>query len=176
MDNIEQNKIDSYLTFKLGEEEYATHVGNVLNILEMTSITKVPKSPEYMKGVINLRGMVLPVIDTRTKFGMPETEYTDKTCIVVMDLELDGDLVHVGTLVDQVVAVLEIDEKQIEDPPGIGSTYQSEFISGVARVDDHFIMILDMINIFSTSEITNLKEKTNEAVEKKVNTEAEAVD
>ncbi len=106
---------------------------------------------------------------------MKETEYTDKTCIVVMDLNLDGDIVHVGTLVDQVVAVLEIEEKQIEAPPGIGATYQSEFISGVARIEDHFIMILDMINIFSTGEITSLREKTNKAKEKEVSKEVEEV-
>ncbi len=150
-------KIISYLTFKLGEEEYAAHVSKVLNILEMTKITKVPKAPEYMKGVINLRGMVLPVIDTRIKFGMEETEYTDKTCIVVMDLDIDGDIVHVGALVDEVVAVLEIDPDQIEPAPSIGTTYQSEFIAGVAKVDEKFIMILDMIKVFSTEEMEVIK-------------------
>lgn len=166
MNISEQIKTDSYLSFRLGDEEYATHVNEVLNILEMTRITKVPKAPEYMKGVINLRGMVLPVIDTRTKFGMPETEYTDKTCIVVMDLELDGELVHVGALVDEVVAVLEIEEGQIEPPPSIGNTYRSDFISGVAKVGDNFIMILDMIKIFSTTEITSLMKTVDKAKKK----------
>ena len=106
-------KINSYLTFKLGEEEFAAHVGKVLNILEMTKITEVPKSPDYMKGVINLRGSVLPVIDTRIKFGMTPTEYTPNTCIVVMDIDMDGDSIHVGALVDSVQAVLEIEDTQI---------------------------------------------------------------
>lgn len=166
MNSNEQIKTDSYLTFRLGDEEYAAHVSKVLNILEMTKITKVPKAPEYMKGVINLRGMVLPVIDTRIKFGMPETEYTDKTCVVVMDLDLNGELVHVGTLVDEVVAVLEIEEGQIGPPPSIGNTYQSDFISGVARVEENFIMILDMIKIFSTMEITSLKKTVDKAKDK----------
>lgn len=166
MNSPEQAKINSYLSFKLGNEEYAAHVSKVLNILEMTRITKVPKAPEYMKGVINLRGMVLPVIDTRIKFEMPEAEYTDKTCIVVMDLEIEGELVHVGALVDEVVAVLEIDDSQIEPPPNIGKTYRSDFISGVAKVDDNFVMILDMIKIFSTGEIANLKNTVGKAIEK----------
>ncbi len=150
-------QINSYLTFKLGEEEFAAHVSKVLNILEMTRVTKVPKAPPYMKGVINLRGMVLPVVDTRIKFGMEATEYTDKTCIVVMDLNMEGDIVHVGALVDEVVAVLEIDDNQIKPPPSIGNTYNTEFITGVANIDDKFIMILDMEKIFSTTEISDLK-------------------
>jgi purine-binding chemotaxis protein CheW len=162
----EMNRTDSYLSFRLGDEEYAAHVSKVLNILEMTRITRVPKAPEYMKGVINLRGMVLPVIDTRIKFGMPETEYTDKTCIVVMDLDLDGELVHVGALVDEVVAVLEIEKEQIEPPPSIGNTYRSDFISGVARQGDNFIMIIDMIKIFSTAEITSLVKTVDKVKDK----------
>jgi purine-binding chemotaxis protein CheW len=151
-------QINSYLTFKLGEEEFAAHVSKVLNILEMKKITKVPKAPEYMKGVINLRGMVLPVVDTRIKFGLPETEYTDQTCIVVMDLDIGEDIVHVGALVDEVSAVIEIDEEDIGPPPSIGTTYKSEFISGVTKSDESFIMILDLIKIFSTSDINMLKE------------------
>ena len=83
-------KTDSYLTFKLGEETFGANVSKVLNILEMTKITKVPKSPGYMKGVINLRGSVLPLIDTRIKFDMPETEYTANTCILVLDIDMNG--------------------------------------------------------------------------------------
>ena len=98
----------------------------------MTKITEVPKSPDYMKGVINLRGAVLPVIDTRIKFGMTPTEYTTNTCIVVMEVEMEGDMVQVGALVDSVQAVLELDEAQIQPPPSIGSKYKSEFIYGMA--------------------------------------------
>lgn len=156
------NDVNSYLSFHLGEEEFAAHVGKVLNILEMTKITEVPKAPDYMKGVINLRGTVLPVIDTRIKFGMTPTEYTNNTCIVVMEVEMEGDLVQVGALVDSVQAVLEIDEAQIQPPPSIGSKYKSEFIYGMAKVDENFIMLLDMEKVFSSDEIISLKEKTNE--------------
>ena len=98
MEQEKTSKINSYLTFKLGDEEFAAHVGKVLNILEMTKITTVPKAPDYLKGVINLRGAVLPVIDARIKFGMPEAEYTTNTCIIVLDIDLDGDSVHVGAI------------------------------------------------------------------------------
>lgn len=152
--------LNSYLSFKLGEEEFAANVSKVINILEMTRITEVPKAPDYMKGVINLRGTVLPVIDTRLKFGMPETTYTEKTCIVVMELQIDNERVLVGALVDEVVAVIELSNKQIEPPPSIGSKYRSEFIYGMAHFDEKFIMLLDMEKVFTASEIIELKDKT----------------
>ena len=164
-------EINSYLSFNLGEEEFATHVGKVLNILEMTKITEVPKAPDYMKGVINLRGTVLPVVDTRIKFGMAPTEYTNNTCIVVMEIEMDGDIVQVGALVDSVQAVLEVENSQIQPPPSIGSKYKSEFIYGMVKVDEKFIMLLDMEKVFSTDEIISLKEKTDEG-ETKIETDA----
>jgi purine-binding chemotaxis protein CheW len=164
------SKINSYLSFKLGDEEFAAHVGKVLNILELTKITEVPKAPIYMKGVINLRGTVLPVIDTRIKFGMSPTVYTTNTCIIVLDIDVDGESIYVGALVDAVHAVLEIDKNNILPPPSIGSKYKSEFIEGVANIDDKFIMILNMDAVFSTDEITNLKDKTEET-EKTTNIE-----
>lgn len=155
-------KINSYLSFKLGEEEFAAHASKVLNILELTDITVVPKAPEYMKGVINLRGTVLPVIDTRVKFGMSPIDYTTNTCIIVLDITMDNESVHIGVLVDGVQAVLEIEKNQIMPAPSIGSKYKSEFIDGVANIDDKFVMILDMDAILSTDDLTSLVEKTSE--------------
>lgn len=160
METTKNSKINSYLTFKLGDEEFAAHVGKVLNILEMTRITEVPKSPNYMKGVINLRGSVLPVIDTRIKFGMTPTEITPNTCIVVMDIALEGESVHVGALVDSVQAVIEFEEDKILPPPSLGQRYRSDFIEGVANIQETFIMILNMDAVFSTEEIINLQEQT----------------
>jgi purine-binding chemotaxis protein CheW len=151
-----KSESNSYLTFKLGKENFGAHVSQVLNILEMTKITEVPKTPDYMKGVINLRGMVLPVIDTRIKFGLAETEYTSNTCIVVMDLQLEGETVHIGAIVDEVLSVIEIGEDQIEPPPSIGNQYRSEFIYGMAKVDEEFIMLLDMHKVLSSQEIADL--------------------
>jgi purine-binding chemotaxis protein CheW len=155
-------KINSYLTFKLGDEIFGANVAKVLNILEMTKITKVPKAPPYMKGVINLRGSVLPLIDTRIKFDLGETEYTTNTCILVLDIELGGEAVHVGALVDSVQEVIEIEESKIQPPPSIGSKYKSEFIEGMAKINDEFIMLLNMDMIFSTSELSLLRESSGE--------------
>jgi len=149
---------NSYLTFKLGEEEFGIHVSQVLNILEMTKITSIPQSPDFMKGVINLRGMVLPVVDIRLKFGLPEIPPTNNTCIIVMDLKLGDEIVHIGSIVDEVVSVLEIEEDQIEGSPNLGKQYQSEFIQGMAREDDAFIMLLDMERVFNAAEISSISE------------------
>lgn len=150
----------SYLTFKLGEEQFGIHVSQVLNILKMVKVTEVPKSPEYMKGVINLRGSVLPVIDIRIKFGMPEKEYTNNTCIIVMDLDMEGETTYLGTIVDEVLSVHEIEEKQIEPPPSIGNKYKSEFIYGMAKVEENFIMLLDMQKVLSVDELHEVIEKS----------------
>lgn len=162
MSEVDISKSNSYLSFNLGDEEFAAHVGKVLNILEMIKITEVPMAPTYMKGVINLRGAVLPVIDTRIKFGMPATVYTPNTCIVVLDIDMDGDSVHVGALVDSVQAVLEIPSEEILPPPSIGSRYKSEFIEGVANIEDRFVMLLNMDMVFSSVELAAMKDTTEE--------------
>ena len=158
MDTSEvKTRIQSYLTFKLGEEIFAASVSKVLNILEMTKITKVPKAPSYMKGVINLRGSVLPLVDARLKFGMSETTFTANTCILVLDIVLHDESVKIGALVDSVQEVLEIRDDQIQPPPGLGSRYRAEFIDGMAKVDETFIMILNLEQIFSSEDIVNIK-------------------
>jgi purine-binding chemotaxis protein CheW len=152
------NTLTSYLSFKLGDETFAANVSKVLNILEMTKITKVPKAPEYMKGVINLRGTVLPLIDTRIKFGLTTTEFTANTCILVLDIQIENDSLHVGALVDGVQEVLEIEPQQILPPPNIGSKYHSDFISGMYKVgEEQFIMILDMDKVFSVDELMEVQ-------------------
>ena len=163
-----KSKINSYLTFKLGEEFFAANVSKVLNILEMTKVTKVPKAPNYMKGVINLRGSVLPLVDTRIKFDMPETEYTTNTCILVLDITLNNETVHVGALVDSVQEVLEFDDSLIQPAPSIGTRYRSEFIEGIVKVEEEFIMILNMDLIFSTDELSLLRETFKEGQEEPV--------
>ncbi len=153
----------SFLSFKLGEEVFAVHVNDVLNILEMTKITCIPKAPKYLKGVINLRGIVLPVVDARIKFNMQEKEYTSNTCIIVMDLEVKSELMHVGFIVDQVLEVLELDSGDIEPSPSLGTNYKAEFITGMAKVNDDFVMLLNMEKIFSVDELTLLKSENAEA-------------
>lgn len=154
-----KHKNNSYLSFRLGKEEFASHVNKVINILEMSRITKVPKAPEYMKGVINLRGTVLPVIDTCYKFGLDPIEFTENTCIVVMDLKLGDDNVLVGALVDEVISVLEISQNEILPPPNIGNKFKSEFITGMVKVEENFVMVLDMEKVFDSEELMELKSK-----------------
>ncbi len=157
MEIKDQTKVNTYLTFKIGNEEFGAHVKSVQNILELQKITMVPKSPDYMKGVINLRGKVLPIIDTRIKIGMAPIVFTDDTCIVVMNLLMEEDIVRIGALVDSVEAVREIDQGQIQPPPSIGNNYQSDFITGVVKIEDHLIMILDLVELFSDKELNELK-------------------
>lgn len=152
-----KNKIISYLTFKLGDEIFAANVSKVLNILELTKITKVPMAPPYMKGVINLRGDVLPVVDVRLKFGMEETQFTPSTCILVLIIQIEDQTIHLGALVDSVQEVLEIEDKEILPPPSIGSSFNSQFITGVVEYEENFIMILDVEKVFTTSEIIVMK-------------------
>lgn len=157
MENDKDEKIISYLTFKLGDELFASNVAKVLNILELTKITKVPKAPSFMKGVINLRGDVLPVVDTRIKFGMGETQFTPSTCILVLIIEFEGETIHLGALVDSVQEVLEIEDKEILAPPSIGSSYRSDFIVGVVEHEEDFIMLLDVEKVFTDVELQVLK-------------------
>jgi purine-binding chemotaxis protein CheW len=159
--NESLSTLTSYLSFKLGDETFAANVSKVLNILEMTKITKVPKAPDYMKGVINLRGTVLPLIDTRIKFGLTETEFTANTCILVLDITIGDDTLQVGALVDGVSEVLEIEPNQILPAPNIGNKYHSEFICGMYKAsEEQFIMILDMDKVFSVEEIVQVQETT----------------
>ena len=145
--------LTSYLSFRLGEEMFSADVSKVLEILEMRPITKVPRSPSYMRGVINLRGSVLPVLDTRIKFGMPATEDTVDTCIVVLNVIMEGEPLTLGALVDSVEEVLELTEADIEAPPTIGSKFNPEYLHGMVKMEDNFIMVLNVDKVFSTDEL-----------------------
>jgi len=147
---------ESYLTFKLDDELFAVSVSQVLEILELKPITKVPKSPRFMKGVVNLRGNILPVIDTRNKFGMTDTEFSIDTCIVVLNINTGRDLILVGALVDSVQEVIEISEESIQPSPTIGINYREEFIKGMGKINDVFIMILDVDKVFTADELFSI--------------------
>lgn len=151
----------SYISFMLGDEYFAINVAKVLNILQLVQITKVPTAPDYMKGVINLRGTVLPIIDIRMKFGMDPIEYKRDTVILVLNVEIDNEVVNAGILVDSVKEVFEIQQAEILPPPGIGSKYKSKFIDGIYKMsDDKFVMLLDIDRIFSTDELVMMKDST----------------
>ncbi len=147
-----------YLTFQLGEEIFAIDVSHVREILEFTTVTKVPGTPEYMRGVINLRGSVVPVLDIRLKFGMPAAEKTVNTCIIVVEVSFDGETTIIGALVDSVQEVFELDPDQIEPAPKIGMQLKTEFIKGMGKKDERFIIILDIDKVFSLEEIAIAQE------------------
>jgi purine-binding chemotaxis protein CheW len=147
-----------YLTFRVGEEDFALDVSNVREILEFTSITKVPKTPEYMRGVINLRGSVVPVLDMRLKFRLTEAQKTIDTCIIVLEVDIDGEKTVIGALVDSVQEVFELDPQHIEPAPRIGTKLRTDFIRGMGKRDDHFIIILNIDKVFSSEELTAVQE------------------
>jgi purine-binding chemotaxis protein CheW len=142
-----------YLTFSLGEESFALDVAHVREILEFTTVTKVPRTPEFMRGVINLRGSVVPVMDMRVKFNLSLTEKTVDTCIIVVEVSLDGEETILGALVDSVQEVFELEPDQIEPAPKIGTGLSTEFITGMGKRDDRFIIILDIDKVFSADEL-----------------------
>jgi len=152
------NETTLCLTFKLDDEIFSIDVTQVREVLYMSPITKVPRAPDYMRGVINVRGNVVPVVDMRIKFGMSEAQTTVNTRIVVMDLMLDGEEVVLGAIADSVHEVLELSPEQIEPPPKIGNRWRTEFIRGIGKKDDQFIMILDADRVFSSDELALVEE------------------
>src|SRR5690606_20200023 len=145
-------------TLRLGEETFAANVKEVLEILEKPRITKVPHSPDAMRGLINLRGKVMAVINARLNFVLPDAPDTVTSCIIVSVLQNGESQVALGAVVDAVQEVIEISDESLQPAPSIGSKYKSEFIRGMAKINDQFIMILDLDLIFSTDEATILQE------------------
>ena len=152
-ENTDETMLHQYLTLKLGEEMFAIDVSQVREILDVTAITKVPRAPEFMRGVINVRGSVVPVVDLRLKFDMPKTEQTVDTRIVVMEITLDGELSIVGTLADAVHNVMEFEPSGIEPAPKVGAKRNAAFIKGIGKHNDDFIIILNVDHIFSAEEL-----------------------
>ncbi len=153
--------LTSFLSFQLGDEMFAADVSKVLEILELRPITKVPRSPSYMRGVINLRGSVLPVLDTRIKFGLKPKEDTVDTCIIVLNVMMEGEPLTLGALVDSVEEVIELTKADIEAPPTIGSKFNPDYLHGMVKMDDTFIMVLNVDKVFSTDELVMVTESTD---------------
>lgn len=164
MDKLKTVEINSYLIFKIGDEEFAAHAGKVQRILELQPITSIPKAQNYMKGVINLMGKVLPVIDARLKMGLPEKEPDNNTCIIVLDVKKANKVVETGIIVDAVQSVIEIQKEEIKDPPELGVEVNTDFINGMVEQENKFIMLLDVDNVFSSTEIVHLKEVADSVV------------
>ncbi|AGX42991.1 chemotaxis protein CheW [Clostridium saccharobutylicum] len=145
-------ELNKFLTFNIGEEFYGIPVLNVKEIIGMLDITSVPKMPEYIKGIINLRGKIIPVMDLRIKFGIPSREYDARTCIIVIETEVLNQTRLTGMVVDTVSEVLDINKETIESPLACFGEVNKEYLTGIGKIKDKVIMLLEPINIMSTYE------------------------
>lgn len=160
----EASETIQYLTFKLGDELFGVDVSKAREVLDFSEVTNVPQMPDYMLGVINLRGSVVPVINLRRKFGMAETEQTIDTCIIVIEVEIGGDVIVIGTMADAVQEVLDLTEAQIEPPPRLGTKLNTEFIKGMGNVNEQFLIILDIDRVFTAEELAAIEGRETETV------------
>lgn len=142
-----------YLTFKLDNELYAMDITTVREVLDITQITKVPQMPDFMCGVINLRGSVVPVVDLRLKFGLEKAASVREACIVIIEIILDDEETVLGILVDSVQEVISLEPEQIDPPPRIGTRLKTQFIKGMGKKDKEFIIILETAKVFSAQEL-----------------------
>lgn len=146
-----------YLTFKLEDEVFAIDIAQVREVLDFTTITKVPRTPDFMRGVINLRGSVVPVVDMRLKFGMSATERTVNTCVIIVEVRLDDETTILGALADSVQEVINLEPDQIEPAPRLGARLNTDFIKGMGRHSDGFLILLDIDRIFSFDELSGMQ-------------------
>lgn len=164
-----------HLTFMLAGDEYAVPIMQAKEILEYHDLTHVPMVPGYIRGAINLRGSVVPVVDLATKFGLPRAEITRRTCIVIMEVELDGEGMVMGVIVDKVLQVLDIPEEDIEPAPGFGAKIRTDFISGMGKIENNFVIILNVDRVLSADEIAVVNQVNEtlvkDSVEKSVESE-----
>ncbi|RKY55239.1 MAG: chemotaxis protein CheW [Candidatus Neomarinimicrobiota bacterium] len=149
-------KAGKYLTFKLGSEEYGIEILKVREIIGLMDITSVPRTPDYVRGVINLRGTIIPVVDLRKKFGMESTEETEQSCIIVVEVTKKEGSEAIGVFVDAVSEVLDIAENDIEKTPSLGSDVNTDFILGMAKIKDSVKILLNVEKVLTTEEIADL--------------------
>jgi purine-binding chemotaxis protein CheW len=147
-----------FLTFKLADELFALDISQVREVLDYTPVTRVPQTPRFMKGVINLRGNVVPVVDLRTKFALPEHDHPEQSCIIVVEVTMEGEVTVLGALADSVQEVLDLEAERIEPAPRIGTQLKSGFVKGMGKQEDRLIIILDIDRVFSLDELSLVQE------------------
>ena len=152
-------KTGKYLTFTLAGEDYGIGILKVKEIIGMMPITPVPRTPDYVKGVINLRGKVIPVMDLRLKFSMGEIEYNERTCIIVVEIDTENETILIGIVVDSVSEVLNIQEKEIEKTPAFGTRLDTGYIMGIAKTENGVKILLNIDKVLNEKDISSL-EKT----------------
>lgn len=145
---------ERYLTFFLGEEQYGIAIGQIKEIIANMKVTHVPKTPDYIRGVINLRGLIIPVIDLRLRFDMEYLEPDPNTAIVIVEIET----ISIGFIVDRVEEVISIERTSLSEPPKFGVGIDTDFIGSVAQVEENVVMILDVLKLFEADELITLEE------------------
>lgn len=149
-----------YLTFRLAQEEYGLEILKVQEIIQLQAITRVPRTPPYVRGVINLRGKVIPVVDLRAKFGIEGAEDTERTCIIVVQIQAGDAVLVIGILIDEVREVLDIRAENIEESPSFGSSVETEFILGMGKVNGQVKILLDIDRVLNATDAISLRSAT----------------
>lgn len=162
------NEEEKYLMFCLNREYYGIPILKVNEIIGLMEVTSMPHTPNFMKGIINLRGKIIPVLDLRLKFNMPERAYDEQTCIIIVEIFENNRQNFIGTIVDKVAEVVNVNNADIELPPQYGQQVENGFLTGIGKVKDKVVMLLDVETIINCQEVVNL-------VEKNVNNELETV-
>jgi purine-binding chemotaxis protein CheW len=157
-----QSGSQRFLTMTLGDELFAIDIFSVREILDYTDITRIPQTPEFMRGVVNVRGSAVPVIDLRMKFGLGRVERTLNTRIVIVEIKKDDTFSVMGALADSVKEVLELETDRIDPPPRMGAAVRADFIRGIGKHGERFLLVLDVDKVFSSEEIQDLSQLANE--------------
>ncbi len=168
---VEQSQ---YLTFFIADEEYAVSIVRVKEIIQYDTLTKVPKTPHWIRGVINLRGGVVPVIDLAVKFGLPETAITSSACIVITEVDIEGEISVMGVLADAVSQVIELRPEDIEPTPAFGTRINVDYLVGMGKAGKKFVLMLDIDKVLSATELVATAEVEAAAAEPEAEPEQEA--
>ncbi len=162
-DVINSSKQGKYLTLNLGEEFYGISVKSILQIIAIPEITSIPNTPDFVKGVINLRGRIIPLIDLRLKFNLEEKAYNARTSIIIIKFEFNDRMIFIGTVVDKVSEVMDIQDAEIEEKPDFGINLNTQFILGIAKLKERVVTLLNIEEILTQQELTTLQRKSNES-------------
>jgi len=155
IENSSHDAQPQHLTFCVAGEEYAVGILRVREILQYTGVTRVPRMPSWVRGVINLRGSVVPVVDLAVRFGLPPSEITRSACVVITEVRLDGQAVVVGLLADAVSQVVELPAQDIQPPPAFGTRVRVDFLQGMGRLAERMVLLLDVDRLLSSDEVAS---------------------
>ncbi len=166
MESVQEN-VDTmqHLTLMLAEEEYAIRILQVKEIIEYNTLTKVPKTPAFVRGVINLRGSVVPVVDLAVKFGLPESPVAKQSCIIIVEVDLEGEQTAMGVVVDAVREVMDLSPRDIEATPSFGTQIRVDYLRGLGKVGKKFVLILDIDRVLTSNELVEVASSAQEAGE-----------